>query len=257
MITHHHPGEAWYFTCTKILHPPGLCGMWIGNTSCLAKVRKASTRANGILDPFLPFKKKLLTQSKKNIKAVSIGFCGFWQSVFWTQPIPLVCRGPLSIPRRIPVVAWHGPARCGSEQPICRLLPQYHWFRWRIRFSSYSTSWNFRCNIWHPYSAKSSLASTVSQPGKSEANHNHGVALQNRSDSIFHKIKTGRVWNEWLKRLWFKMWHTKKLWTWHPATKEVPDWQHFLSGRYCGGLDTCWKSIRQTGNPSPKKGWTH
>ena len=46
---------------------------------------------------------------------------------------------------------------------------------------------------------KSSFASTVSQPGKSEANHHHDVGLQNRSDSIFHQKKTGKVENKWLK----------------------------------------------------------
>lgn len=62
--------------------------MWIGNTSCLAKVRKTSTRANGISDPVL------------------LAIC------FLTQPWHPhhFTAGPLSILPRIPFVAWHGPA---------------------------------------------------------------------------------------------------------------------------------------------------
>lgn len=255
--------------------------MWIGNTSCLAKVRKASTRANGISDPVL------------------LAIC------FLTQPWHPhhFTAGPLSILPRIPFVAWHGPAlKKKTEQHSKRMelclndpwdLPSWQLNRFcHVQWDSISGCSNVLCLMLQP-----NLHPVLGPVGSRcpPSNRFFSIAFPNITDvaadsppkstslnylaSILCKIKfasriycesTWQIWSKPQSRcgtskskrlylppkknleglkisgkkpLWFKMWHTKKLWIWNPATKEVPDWRY-----WDGGLNTCWKSIRQTGN---------
>lgn len=231
--------------------------MWIGNTSCLAKVRNFRSRFAGNL---------------------------FFDTTL--TPTPLALQGPLSIPPRIPFVAWHGPAlKKKTEQHSKRMelclndpwdLPSWQLNRFcHVQWDSISGCANVPRSMLQP-----NLHPVLGPVGArcAPSNRFFSIAFPNITDlaadsppkstslnylaSILCKIKfasriycesTWQIWSKPQSRcgtskskrlylppkknleglkisgkkpVWFKMWHTKKLWIWNPATKEVPDWRY-------------------------------